>query len=104
MFRITTLVLLIGFSLPAYSKFFDGEDLHEGCTAGEGSFGAGLCLGYIVGILDSRDLCLPDDADLGQIRRIVKLYLKIHPEQRRYTAESLVRRALRESYPCDDED
>ncbi|MBT8446765.1 MAG: hypothetical protein HKO62_08555 [Gammaproteobacteria bacterium] len=104
MFRITTLIALFAFSLPAFPQFFDGDDLHEGCTAGEQSFGAGLCLGYIVGILDSKDLCLPESAELGQIRRIVKLYLKVHPEQRRYSAESLVRRALRETYPCDDDD
>ena len=103
MIKTTTLAVLLLCSAPASAQFFDGEDLHEGCTAGEQSFGAGLCLGYIVGIMDARESCVPDSVDLGQIRRTVKLYLKVHPELRRYSAESLVRRALKESYPCDDD-
>ena len=97
------LVLQAMLSSTVSAQFFDGDDLNEGCRAESGTFGAGLCLGFIVGVIDASGVCIPDHADLGQVRRVVRLYLKVHPDQREYSAESLVRQAIETSLKCAEE-
>lgn len=102
--RTLSCVLLLILSSATSAQFFDGNDLHEGCRAESETFGAGLCLGFIVGVIDASGVCVPDYADLGQVRRVVRLYLKVHPDQREYSAESLVRQAIETSLACPKEE
>ena len=95
------------------SALIDGNKLDEACGDGT-AFDAGLCYGYVFGIVDSaessqfakgpRMWCWPDDLSLDQAKdqsvEAVKLYLHDHPENRQFTGDSLVAAALKEKFPC----
>jgi len=47
-----------------------------------------------------QEFCTPEDASLGRVADVVYLWLKNHPDDRSYSAESLVIAALQEAWPC----
>ena len=63
--------------------------------------------GYIGGAVDVlsaspvKMICIPDGVNLGQLRDIVKKYLESNPQNRHYTADSVIWLALEEaSFVC----
>lgn len=84
----------------AVADFYDGNELHNHCT-GENSYSHGVCQGYIVGIWDNSDVdkrCPVPGARLGQIVDVAKAYLRNHPEDRHFAAESLVNYAFETAF------
>jgi hypothetical protein len=90
--------------------FLDGNRLLEYCNA-PGGYGEGACDGYIAGVVDSRlhrqdkgittaGFCLPDSVNLGQVVWQVSAYLRRHPEELHFTADSTVLIALQQAFPC----
>lgn len=69
---------------------------------------AGECLGFIEGVLDattsypqaSTHICFPNGSMSGTLIEIVTDYLDKHPENRHFSATSLVITALQEAFPC----
>ena len=99
--------------LPASAQearaLYSGNDLWSRCS-GKGDLNIGLCGGFVVGITDAmmgsgggisgRRACIPLSVLVEQITDVVKRYLEQHPEQRHYSAASLVAQALSETFPC----
>jgi hypothetical protein len=94
--------------------FFDGEDLKITCRdylAAPGTpatISAGRCLGYVEGVIDealdtadpARKICFPKNVPSTALAEIVVNYLANNPQNRQYTAASIVVRALQEAYAC----
>jgi hypothetical protein len=47
-----------------------------------------------------RYYCVPDKVGNGQMIDVVKLYLRDHPENRQYSAPTLIMLAFKEKFPC----
>ena len=105
---VLTVVMLAG---PARAAFESGDWLWEVCTGT--SQDRLVCLGYVTGVADTlialtgegKDLngwraCLSESVTNGQAIDVAVKLLREHPEWRRYTASSLVARALAEAFPC----
>lgn len=60
---------------------------------------AGMLEGFVAGAISPHD-CLPDGVKLGQLVAVVNKYVRAHPEDRHYSASSLVRRAVDIAFPC----
>jgi hypothetical protein len=57
-------------------------------------------LGYVLGVIDSVQNCIPTGVIRAQLQEITLQYLEIHPEERHLLAVNLVRRAIAEKFPC----
>jgi hypothetical protein len=44
--------------------------------------------------------CLPANVTVGQMQDVVENYLREHPENRHFTAASLIADALQRKFPC----
>ena len=103
------------------ADFFDGQKLNEVCNDGERDdqdslIPFGQCMGYIAGVYDAGKVldtatdkrqwkggwtaCVPDGVPAGQLKEVVKKWLRAHPERWHYAAGGLVARAFDESFPC----
>jgi hypothetical protein len=89
------------------AAFLDGNQLFTECRDGDNPQAEarlsqwGICYGYIVGVSDAlKDVCLPNAAKAGQVRDVVALWLRDHPEKRHLPAIDLVTSALKEKFPC----
>ena len=83
----------------AAAGFVDGNKLFSDCEgqSGGGDSAWGVCVGYVMGAADaSETICLPNGVTVGQVRDVVTMYLRNHPERRHYAASSLVETALKE--------
>ena len=97
------------------AAYLSGNGLNEACSS-DNYFSDGQCLGYIQGVYDARVLldkaiikkqwdgnwtaCVPVSVSAGQLKEVVKKYLREHPEQWHYSANSTVARAFDETFPC----
>ena len=107
---IALLLLACVWTGHGFAAFLDGNRLLEYCTA-RGGYGEGACDGYVAGVVDSRlsqqdkggtsaGFCLPETVNLGQIVWLVTEYLRAHPEDLHFTADSTVHVTLRQAFPC----
>ena len=93
----------------AATAWESGNDLLSKCEQ-EGDFFEGVCVGYILGIMDGHDalivwgelneptFCRPDGLSVRQVQAVVIKYLKEHPEDLHKVASSLVLTALTEAF------
>jgi hypothetical protein len=71
------------------------------------------CTGYVIGVLDAlatvreaegsaiaERFCVPSKLLSGAVTEVFARYLLAHPEQRKFTASSLVLMAMIEAFPC----
>ena len=101
--------LLVG---EAKADFTSGNELWNACGADEQKepVKAIFCTSYIIGAGETFQVlqaanrlsyyCIPDKVTNGQAVDVVKLYLRDHPETRKYHAPTLVMLALKEKFPC----
>jgi hypothetical protein len=85
-----------------------GNGLLEACTSIPEMQIA--CIEYVSGVADgasavqrearSRSVCIPRDAQLGQMKDVVVNYLQAHPEIRQNHSGELVLDALQRAFPC----
>lgn len=86
--------------------FVDGNELWNQCDKNADSYPHIMCMAYIVGVADvysnqtANNMCLPKNATEEQLADVVTKYLRQHPEERHYTAQSDVLVALAEAFPC----
>ena len=102
--------------------WLNGNDLHAWCSADTNSFSSAMCMAYVIGVMDGmraswgysryldagsaveamqRPSCTPPGIIRAQARDIVAEYLKSHPAERHEDAAYLIRRAMKEAYPCE---
>ena len=102
---------LMTFAAPATARpvsYVESAQLFQMCQQKEGSLDGQACMGYIVAIADIMDTtalhgwsaCIPADATIGYLQKVVTIWLKNNPDDHKYTANSNVADALAEAYPC----
>lgn len=95
---------MLAVSAPAQASFYDGNQVHEWCSADGPEIG--LCSGYVAGVADTAALfddkpfCAHTGVEVRQMRDVVVNYLDQFPEKRHYPAQALVLVALSEAFPC----
>jgi hypothetical protein len=104
------LLMLLTGSRAAEAQFYSGNDLHGYCSVDRGNLHyaqyMGICQGFVAGVVDSSlrplsfRVCVPAGVTLQQTADVVTNYLRDHPEERHYTAQSLVVFALQQAWPC----
>ena len=106
--RRLSFVFMLFMGSPAWADFNNGNTLLTICNEDNAVFW-GNCGGYIEAVSDvlshgvaiaGRKACPPGQATGGQVRDIVVRFLVNHPEERHFSAESLVAKALSEAFPC----
>ncbi len=103
----------------AIGTFESGNSFEAKCRRPEGSYGDGVCSGYITGAADAMASvqshsdgsvegrrfgfrwCLPKGVTFGQTVEVVEKWLSSHPETWHLAAPSLVAHALAEGFPCE---
>jgi Rap1a immunity proteins len=101
-------LLLLCFALAASAlaeeergvDWITGKQLLSDCERGDD-----FCLGYIMGATASflghgSSFCLPTGVSGNQVKDLVNIWLKEHPELLQKTASYLVFQALKERLPC----
>ncbi len=108
------LAAAIALALPPAVLAETGNELKTSCAdleVSDGSFNNGVCLGYVVGVVEMHKtvtealhakgmFCMPSGVTQGQSALVVKKYLGAHPELLHFTASSLALAALQEAFPC----
>jgi hypothetical protein len=102
--KISTSMLLLSLACSgAHAGFIDGNRLQQ-WSRGDDSAGAGLFMGYVVGVADTGDgvlFCPGIGVIVGQLTAVVAKYLENNPEQWDHEAMPLVTRALLQAFPCE---
>ena len=89
--------------------FIDGNTLYQSCISSVGgTYFLRSCRSYVLGVadgmldneLDGYTACLPAHVQISQVEDVVTRFLAQHPERRHLRANSLVARAISESFPC----
>ena len=92
----------IGFSQDA--GFVDGYQLIAFCEAAPDDAREMLCDSYVMGLVDGfqslKLVCMPPEAIIKQATDVSLSYLRSHPDKRRYSAASVVGKALQDAFPC----
>jgi len=98
---LLTLALVAG---SAHAEFWDGNRLLEKLNSNN-YFEQGLALGYIMGVADTGlgvVHCTPPNATAGQMEAMVRNYLTNVPAERHRSADNIVSRILKATWPCPD--
>ncbi|MCF8532423.1 MAG: hypothetical protein K9G48_05435 [Reyranella sp.] len=115
--EILVALLLAGTSLPATAQgvnvtvLVNGNEMHDWCTSSSGNAKASLCLGFIMGVLDTittlqatnqaaRQVCVSRGVTPGQAKDVFLSYLNQKPQERHLAAASIVWVAMHEAWPC----
>jgi len=96
---ILILSLLAG---SAHAEFWDGNRLHEKLSSSS-YYEQGLAMGYIMGVSDmTLNIlhCAPPTATAGQVQDMVAQHLRLYPERRTKTADTIVTDTLKAAWPC----
>ena len=102
---ILAVLFVFFFSSPALceKQFVSGEQLLVNCESGVG-YAEGNCTGYVSGVFDNSTIinkqCLRRKATSGQRIKVVRDYLKEHPERLHTSASVLVQAAINEAFTC----
>ena len=113
--RLMTLVLAANLLWPvsALSQqpitttgFASGVRLYDTCVAQE-TLKRQYCLAYVAGMTDAFTwdgfVCTPLQVTEDQVQVVVVNYLRAYPENRHYSAASIVREALQQAFPCKEQ-
>lgn len=108
---LLSLVLLFSvISTNANAEFFTGILLNKYCSS-ESRYEQGMCLGYIVGVVDSFNttsavkggnqiFCIPPGVTSGQLVLVMKKSMQEHPETLHLPASAHTLSALTSAFPC----
>lgn len=93
---------IVALCTTAQAEFWDGNRLYEKLNS-TNYFDQGTAMGYIIGVSDTGMgvlHCAPATATAGQVQDMVAQYLRIYPERRTRTADSIVVDTLKAAWPC----
>ncbi len=108
MLVLAVLILMSGYS--AHAEYFSGILLNKYCNSNS-DYEKGMCLGYIVGVVDSfnttysvngekRIFCIPPGVTSGQLVLVMKKSMQERPETLHLPASAHTLSALTEAFPC----
>jgi hypothetical protein len=94
----------------ASGAYFNGSLLNKYCLS-ESSYEKGMCLGYVVGVVDSfnttnpiktskKIICIPPAVTSGQLVLVLKKSMQEHPETLHLPASAHTLSALTAAFPC----
>lgn len=88
----------------ATAAAYDGNKLFEFCEKTD-DVSFGFCFGYVSGVVDATfdegHYCWSaPGVKSQQLKDVVTLWLRDHPEKRHLPADELVATALKEKFPC----
>ena len=89
-------------AVAAHAEFWDGNRLYERINSSS-YFDQGTAMGYVMGVSDTTMgvlHCAPATATAGQLLDMVTLHLRLYPERRTKTADSIVIDTLKAAWPC----
>lgn len=103
-------LLLSAVAQSAHAEYFSGILLNKYCSS-ESRYEQGMCLGYIVGVVDSfnttyavkgekRIFCIPPGVTSGQLVLVLKKSMQEHPETLHLPASAHTLSALTAAFPC----
>jgi Rap1a immunity proteins len=98
---IRPLTIYIICLIPQQLLAITGNDLYSLCTTERAL--EEICAGYLTGALDvfpERTFCPPKGTTLSQIKDVVVIFLRDHPETRHQRAPDLVAAAIKAAFPC----
>lgn len=106
-----TIVLLFAVAHSASAAYFNGSLLNKYCSS-ESKYEQGMCLGYVVGVVDSfnttnplqtskRIICIPTAVTSGQLVLVIKKSMEEHPETFHLSASAHTLSALTAAFPCE---
>jgi len=93
---------LVALCATAHAEFWDGNKLWERYNSNS-AYEQGMTLGYIMGVADTAlgiTHCAPPTSTAGQMSDMVMQYLRVYPERRTRTGDSIVLEVLRNAWPC----
>ncbi len=104
------MLLLLCFTQAVQAEYFSGILLNKYCNS-ESNYEKGMCLGYIVGVVDSfnttyalkgekRVFCIPPGVTSGQLVLVLKKSMQEHPETLHLPASAHTLSALTTAFPC----
>ena len=107
---LLAIVLLFSSGHASAYLYITGSNLLKYCELQNNK--GGSCLDYVMGVKNTYDtfvdlemvgksMCLPVNAEAGQLVRIVTKYLQEHPKDLHYRASDLVIPALTAAFPCE---
>jgi hypothetical protein len=78
-----------------------GNTLVNWCTSYKSNWYEGWCLGFVLGVGNTTQLCAPGgDLQSSQMRAVVVRYLYRHPERWAMEGSKLVLEAYKDAWPC----
>jgi predicted oxidoreductase len=109
--KVASIALAIGLGISSVAhaqSFFSGNEVYQWCRD---SARKPLCTSFIGGATDliaayqlanrtQKTLCVPRQADLGQVVDVVVAWLERHPAERHQQAASIVAVSLHEVWEC----
>jgi hypothetical protein len=99
--KLVTASCLAALTLSAQAEFVDGNKLLSDMN---GTHGLQMsALGYVMGVADALAgviVCLPTNVVAGQINDMVKNYLTNVPRERSLSADIVVTKVLKDTWPC----
>jgi hypothetical protein len=99
------LLLTLAFVGPAHAEFVDGNKLLSRIDNSSSYYEQGAAMGYIMGVADTGLgilHCAPPNVTAGQLQDMVRNYLINVPAQRHQSADILINRVLKATWPCPD--
>jgi len=99
--RIACLIL-VALCATAHAEFWDGNQIYERATS-ETWYDRGTAMGYIMGVTDTTlgiSHCAPKNVTAGQVEAMVLQHLRLFPERRNRTGDSIVIEVLKNAWPC----
>lgn len=105
---LAVLMMTVSFASAAY---FNGSLLNKYCSS-VSRYEQGMCLGYVVGVVDSfnttnplktskKIICIPPAVTSGQLVLVIKKSMQEHPETLHLPASAHTLSALTEAFPCE---
>lgn len=97
--------LVLSLTIPTYAWQQPGNLLLQQCETAYGSALSGVCVGYVVGVVDAtyqfEIFCLPSPSVTNQqLVDLVTQHLTANPQTRHMEASGLVVEALQHAFPC----
>jgi len=92
----------IAISFHAHAEFYTGNELLAKLDA-DSVVERAIGLGYVIGVSDMGDgivHCPPNHVTAGQVRDMVRGYLVRNPAERHLSADVLVNKILKATWPC----
>jgi hypothetical protein len=102
--RVLIVLAILAIPNLTFAAWVDGNELYDLLSQKQkipsNVAAESVGVGYVIGVIDSAENCIPQEVTRGQLTDISFRYLDTHPEYRHFAASFLVRAAITEKFPC----